>query len=438
MTKNLLKNYLRNCFYKAVIPILAIICTGYGANAQIGHSLNYDGIDDEAITATDVIGTGSYTKEAWVRFTNLVASHAYNILSQDNNGSTLLVYNNQLQAAQNPGFPGLATDPATLLTNVWYHVAVTYDAATGTMILYKNGVSVATATSVPNITLGSVLLIGNFNGGGAAYGVDGDLDEVRVWNYARTASEIAFTYNCTVPPNSPGLTLYYDFEQGIANGNNTTITSIVDRTANGNDATLYNFALTGTTSNFTDATPVLTGVCSVVPVKFASFDAKAAGNSVALHWQTATEINSAGFEIERSSNGSTGWQSIGFVSSQGNSVLLNDYSFTDENPASGTNYYRLNQKNADGNSTYSKVVSVSIASANAVKLYPTMAASKINLTVSDRSLLHTHFIILDGNGKRVSEGTIKSNEQTIDVSNLNKGIYFLKIQNGSAFKFLKQ
>lgn len=438
MTKNLRNNYLRSCFFKAVIPILAIICTGYGANAQIGHSLNYDGVDDEAITATDVIGTGSYTKEAWVRFSNLVATQAYNILSQDYSSSTLLVYNNQLQAAQNPGFPGMVTDPATLLPNVWYHVAVTYDAATTTMKLYKDGALVASNSTVPAITLGNVLFIGNYNAGSGAYGVYGDLDEVRIWNYARTASEIAFTYNCTVPPNSPGLTLYYDFEQGIANGTNTGITAITDRTSNGNDATLYNFTLSGTTSNFTDATPTLTGVCSVVPVKLAAFDAKAAGNSVELHWQTATEINNSGFEIERSSNGSTGWQSIGFVSSHGNSVALNNYSFTDESPASGTNYYRLNQKDADGNSSYSKVVSVSIASANAVKLYPTMAASKINLTVPDRSLLQTRFIIFDGNGKRVSEGIIKSTEQTIDVSNLNKGIYFLKVQNGSALKFLKQ
>lgn len=438
MTKNLRLSFLRNRVFAIAIPLLTLLCIGTTGSAQSGHSLNYDGVDDEAITATDVVGTGSYTKEAWVRFSSLVAGHAYNILSQDNNGSTFVVYNNQLQAAQNPGYPYVATDPVALTTNVWYHVAVTYDAATQIMTIYKNGVSVATATSVPNNGSGGALFIGNWNGGGAAYGMLGDLDEVRVWDYARSATEISSNYQCTVPVNSPGLTLYYDFEQGIANGTNTGITTITDRTTNGNDATLYNFALTGTTSNFTDATPSLSGECSVVPVRFASFDAKVSNGGVSLHWQTATEINNAGFDVERSANGSTGWQSIGFVAGKGNSVSLNDYNFTDESPASGTNYYRLNQKDLDGNSLYSKVVSVSITSSGVAKLYPTMAVSKITLSVPDRSLLQTRFLIFDNNGKRVSEGTIKSTEQTIDVSNLNKGIYFLKIQNGSAFKFLKQ
>lgn len=444
MKRNLRVKFLHGHSLIAAATILMLAFFSSTAIAQSGHSLNYDPTapnnDYAVIEGTDVIGTGSYTKEVWVRFASLSAATAYNILSQNNNASALYVYNNQFQAGQNPAGTPNVTDPTALTANVWYHVAVTYDAtlSTNNMKLYKNGVLVSTGTAPAIATAGTQLAIGAFYTGSYGYGMNGDIDEVRIWNYARTGSQIAASYNCTVAPSDPNLTVYFDFEQGTANGDNTAITTIIDRSTHGNDATLHNFTLNGTTSNFTDATPTLTGECSVVPVRFASFDAKASGNSVKLHWQTATEINNAGFEIERSANGSNEWQSLGFVNGKGNSVSLNDYDFTDQHPSAGTNYYRLNQKDLDGNSLYSKVVSVSVASSSALKLYPTIAVSKINLTVPDRALLHTRYFIFDNNGKRVSEGIIKSTEQTIDVSNLNKGIYFLKVQNGGALKFLKQ
>lgn len=435
MVKQLHFNNLRNRFIKTIRIMLALVCMSSISFAQTGKSLNFDGNDDYAITASDVIGTGSYTKEAWIRIPNPSVG-TFNILSQSNAASSLFVYNGILRAGQNPSYPEQVNNPTPLAANTWYHVAVTYDATTNVMQLYTNGVLVSTATAAAIVSAGEPLRIGATNVAG--YGMFGDMDEVRIWNYARSASEIAGSYQCTVPPNAPGLTLYYDFEQGTANGNNAAITAITDRTTNGNDATLTNFALTGTTSNFTDASPNLTGPCSAVPVKFSAFEVKANGDVAMLHWQTATENNNSGFEIERSADGSNDWKTIGFVAGKGNASQLNDYTFTDNTPANGLNYYRLNQKDFDGNSSFSKIVSVTIAKSGTIKLYPTLTTGKVNLTMNDRNLLHTQYLIFDNNGKRVLSGMLNSVEQSIDVSTLPRGLYFLKIQNGTALKFLKQ
>lgn len=434
MTKKLRSNYLRTLFSKSLAITAFFAFTSCFAVAQTGKSLNFDGVDDYAITATDIIGTGSYTKEAWVRFPLSVISdnsRAYNILSQSDAASGLFLYQGHICAGQNATFGNRITDPLLLSADVWYYIAVTYDVTSQLMTIYRDGTPAVSGLENPIAFAGEPLRIGAINTAG--FNMQGDIDEVRIWNTVRTPSEI-MNNRCAISPASPGLIAYYDFDQGDANGDNTAITIITDRTTNGNDATLNNFTLMGTTSNFTDASPS----CVLLPVKFALFEGKVNNAAINLHWQTATEINNAGFDVERSSNGTSGWQVIGTVAGKGNSVQLNDYTFTDNNPLSGVNYYRLNQKDLDGNSSYSKIISVAFSSASTNRLYPTMAVSKIHLDISDRSLIQTPYIIFDNNGKHVASGIIRSAQQTIDVSNLNKGIYFLKIQSGTTFKFLKQ
>jgi hypothetical protein len=68
---------------------------------------------------------------------------------------------------------------------------------------------------------------------------------------------------------------------------------------------------------------------------------------VILNWQTAQEINTSHFIIERSANG-TDFSSIGKVSASGNNSITKDYLYTDTKPAKGTNYYRLKMVDADG------------------------------------------------------------------------------------------
>jgi Secretion system C-terminal sorting domain len=105
------------------------------------------------------------------------------------------------------------------------------------------------------------------------------------------------------------------------------------------------------------------GACATLPVELTSFSAKVINNRVELNWQTATEVNNYGFEIERLQNskiaGLQNWEKVGFVKGNGNSNSPKEYSFVDNNSLSGKVDYRLKQIDNDGSFKYSQIVEAS-------------------------------------------------------------------------------
>jgi uncharacterized protein YjdB len=191
------------------------------------------------IQSTEIIPSGgSYTKEAWVYLTNPSLNN--NIISAY--GHPFWVPGSHLSAYHS----FMVQDPATFPFNAWTHVAVTYDAATTTMKLYKNGILVASNTSV-TAHAGGNIQVGAY---ASANLLEGKIDEARVWNVARTATQIAADMACDVPQNS-NLKLCYRFNEGVANGTNTGVSKAIDYSGNNNCGTLVGFSMTGSTSNFT-------------------------------------------------------------------------------------------------------------------------------------------------------------------------------------------
>ncbi|GBD90809.1 hypothetical protein BMS3Abin04_01528 [bacterium BMS3Abin04] len=104
-----------------------------------------------------------------------------------------------------------------------------------------------------------------------------------------------------------------------------------------------------------------------LPVELTGFNAKlVAGNSAKLDWQTATEVNNYGFEVERSNvknqtSNEMEWEKIGFVEGAGNSNSPKIYSFVDNNLLGGSRFaYRLKQIDVDGSYTYSGEVEINV------------------------------------------------------------------------------
>ncbi len=100
----------------------------------------------------------------------------------------------------------------------------------------------------------------------------------------------------------------------------------------------------------------LAALGSVIPVELVSFDAQVGNNGVTLKWETASELNNRGFEIERSIKGN--WATVGFVEGKGTTTEYSKYSFTDKPNTSNAVSYRLKQVDYNGKFTYSKVVNV--------------------------------------------------------------------------------
>ena len=106
------------------------------------------------------------------------------------------------------------------------------------------------------------------------------------------------------------------------------------------------------------------GIDDPLPVELNSFNAKAKGGDVELVWQTKTEVNNYGFELERKSSAKS-WEKVSFIKGNGNSNSPKEYSFVDKNLTDGSLYtYRLKQLDNDGKFSYSDEVEVEVVPSN--------------------------------------------------------------------------
>ncbi|MBK9014771.1 MAG: T9SS type A sorting domain-containing protein [Saprospiraceae bacterium] len=199
------------------------------------------------------------------------------------------------------------------------------------------------------------------------------------------------------------------------------------------DPKTASFLLVNCCSGFT------VGAENALPVELVTFKGALANKKVNLTWQTASELNNSHFSIERSTNGTT-FREIGTVQGQGTSYELNDYSFTDESPARGLNYYRLKQVDFDDNFEYSKVVSVNFGGGKGqVQLFPTVASSEIQVRFPAPTEDAGTIQVFDQSGKLVKLVSFDAelSDLPISVEEFQSGVYFVKVQNGQLFETLR-
>ncbi len=160
---------------------------------KINGALTFNGTSDY-IDVGEVIGTGAYTKLAWVKRANGVNLYN-NMISSDVSSHLFWAPYHQefkLTAGHNTTWY-IVQDSVPLDVDVWYHVAVTFDPAvdSGTMVLYKNGVEVDRATDVPTQNPSNATYIGRYLTG---YYFKGSIDEVMVFSRALTEEEFGTLY----------------------------------------------------------------------------------------------------------------------------------------------------------------------------------------------------------------------------------------------------
>ena len=177
-------------------------------------------------------------------------------------------------------------------------------------------------------------------------------------------------------------------------------------------------------SNFKKVT-----VTTALPVELLYLQATPVNTAVQVTWQTASEINNKGFQIERLNALGNNWDILGFVQAQNKA---SSYTFTDNTPLN-ISYYRLRQIDIDGSETYSKIVSVSMESSNTLRVYPNPVADVLTLENATGSDLH----VLNLLGQEVISSQSSLGTQRINVSALPHGIYFLKVGEEQV-KFTRQ
>jgi len=167
-----------------------------------------------------------------------------------------------------------------------------------------------------------------------------------------------------------------------------------------------------------------------IPVNLVDFSATAQKSKVLAQWRTAQEINSHSFIVERSADG-IHFETAGTVAASGNATGKG-YTFTDNNPYNGLNYYRLKMVDKDGSFTYSQVVTVKFAQSFDLQLSPNPANDKVRVT--GKMLNGTTIVqLFNANGQQVFSRTY-TNATTlndmIDLQQFANGIYRVKITNG--------
>jgi hypothetical protein len=116
-----------------------------------------------------------------------------------------------------------------------------------------------------------------------------------------------------------------------------------------------------------------------LPVAWAFLDGYHSNGTNIVDWRTATEKNNSGFVVERSLNG-TVFDSIAFVPGHGTTLTPQSYTFVDESPGSGWNYYRLKQTDFDRAFEYSRLIPVYADSDRQPGVYPNPASSSLYIS----------------------------------------------------------
>lgn len=268
-------------------PVFSFAIEGH---APLASALNFDGIDD-FINISPSTGINSQfasnhiSLEGWFYPTStntlLVPMLVGEAFAGDNTVlfQLSLINNTTLRAGF---FNGTWNDTsATISLNAWQHFAATYDQER--LNIYVNGILVASKGYTYALPAGTEdWYIGRRWDSFETFG--GHMDDIRIWNTARSQCEIQTFMNCEIPAGSPGLVANYHFNQGSNNLNNASV-NILDDAAGTFTGSLSGFALSSSTSNWVSPGSIVNGFStSVAPTSSITVS----GNSSPVTYNSTT------------------------------------------------------------------------------------------------------------------------------------------------------
>ena len=178
-----------------------------------------------------------------------------------------------------------------------------------------------------------------------------------------------------------------------------------------------------------------------LPIELLSNEVECSEKNIVFKWTTATETNNDFFTIQRSIDG-INFIEIGTIDGAGTSSSTLNYSYTDYNSFNGISYYRLKQTDYNGdNKTFGIITAQNCNSSDAsVNAYNDQTGN-IAILINTESTETYTATLFDAQGKKISGKLLETskgvNNFHMDITNINTGIYFLTIDNGSSVTFRK-
>lgn len=426
-------------------------------NAQSNASLDFDGVDDQVVVengSAALVDAPGYTLSCWVYPTNTAPSYPdFDGFAGIRNEFDAAFYLLQIAPAttvegrfQNSEGSEVTITFGGLALNTWQHLALVYDGAE--LAIWHDGDLVVSQPASGAITNGSEpLYIGNVQFNTVPFLLDGRVDEVALFQRALNGEEIGCLVSGAPDPTDPDLAFYFDMNEGVPNGDNTTITTLTDQ-VDGLSAALEGFALTGSTSNFVES-PVLGSVIQ---------EALCEGGSYLFNGETLTEPGSYTATFQASSgcdstvvlelvvaevdngvvqNGSTiiatateaeyQWYVCG---TSGNTLIQGATAQYYQAPFVGQFAVEVTQDGCSALSDCVTVSSIGIEERQApfFTLSPVPAGDVLTVELS-RPAQHAQLTVVDMTGREVlTRGIGAARKANLDVSTLRPGAYFLRVQ----------
>ncbi len=151
-----------------------------------------------------------------------------------------------------------------------------------------------------------------------------------------------------------------------------------------------------------------------------------------ISWSVASQINNEKFIIEHSTDG-TLFNAIGELHGEKNASVEMKYHYTHNSPSKGMNYYRIQQVDYDGKTTYSNVTSAK-KYASSISNYPNPVVDYYYFN-SDRNTLLT---IYNAEGRLIEKISINEGQNIIDMSEYSTGMYLLKTNTNTVESVIKR
>lgn len=200
------------------------------------------------------------------------------------------------------------------------------------------------------------------------------------------------------------------------------------------------FADFGTTLPNSETEDYFTPSITLLAVTVTDFSAAKQGNDALLKWHTGTEQDNAGFNVQHSTDG-VKWETIAFVNGAGNSTTAKDYSYVHANLSKGIHYYRLDQVDINQHHSLSAVRKINMGGDYTVQVYPNPVKEKLFI-VTDNAAVNGDLEIFNISGQKLISQKNKGGSNTVNVTNLAKGVYILRLTNNHEepfyYKFIKE
>lgn len=221
-------------------------------------ALNFSGsLQNYASLPSGTYFSGDFTIECWVKPTS--HTNWSRIIDFGNSTSNNVVFATSYQLTGKPAIHingGEFFANSQIPLNQWTHLAATLSGTTAT--IYINGIASGSSTlNVPANVIRNDNFIGRSNWGWGDDAPDATFDDLRIWNVAKTASQIQASMNRELTGNESGLTAYFKFNEGICCDNNLAITTLINSASSTGSS--YNATLSGFTLNQTCTSNYVTG-----------------------------------------------------------------------------------------------------------------------------------------------------------------------------------